>query len=370
MNNHNINKLFLNLLSSSISNKPADANLFRELDSLSWKKIERIARKQSVSALIADKALSLPEGSLPPKKQIMVFFSQIEQTKALNRKMISVLLKVKAEYLKVDLPFVLLKGLSAGINYPEPLLRNPGDVDLFLYRDGDYERSIDWLESNDIELGIGNHIHYKFDVDGISIENHSRITYFNHKKYDKLFADWEKELIEKENFTYIELGGQTIKQLPVEMNAFYIFQHLFLHFVHDGVGFRQYCDWLLFLHKYHKDIDSKSFTSIAKSYALLYPMQVFARAAVKYIEVPESIFPFEMIKDNRYVDVVIEDIFNGGNFGFHKPGKRRPEEKMDGMWFSFTSTLKRSIKFGALSPQHCAILPTKKLVNRLRIGLK
>lgn len=370
MNDSTTRKLFLNLLSAAIRDIPADASLFEGVDAKSWKKIEGIARKQSVSALIADKALSLPEGSLPPRGQNMVFITQVEQTKIVNRQMISVLSKLTRDYAKANLPFVLLKGLSNGANYPDPRLRSPGDIDLLIYRKGDWERSIEWIADKGINIEIGDHIHYKFVVDGIIIENHCRITYFDHKRYDRLFATWEKGLSEKENFPSMEIDGFTVQQLPVDMNAFFIFQHMFRHFVHLGVGLRQFCDWLLFLSKYRDEIDSDSFTRVAESYALLYPMQVFARAAVKYLDMPESIFPFPMITDDKYADRVMEDIFDSGNFGFHKTGKQRPEEKMQGMWFSYTSTIRRSLRFGGLSPEHSRILPVTKLARRMKIGFK
>lgn len=362
-----VNELFLNLLSAAILNNPVDADMFEGIEATTWKRIEGIARKQSVNALIADKALSLPERSLPPRDLRMLFLSQIEQTKALTRKMTNVLLKQKMEYSKENYSFVLLKGLSNGVNYPSPLLRNPGDIDLLLFKKGDYEKSIDWIKSKGIQVEIGDPINYRFIIEGISIENHRRITFFDNKKYDKLFQKWEKELYEKENFVFTEIGGQKINQLPVLMNALFIFQHMFRHFAHMGVGFRQYCDWILFLSKYHKDIDCDLFTSIAKTYALLYPMQVFARAAVEYLHVQESIFPFKMITDGKYSHLVIEDIFYCGNFGYHKQGNKRPEEKVKGMWYSFVSTIRRSNKFGSLSPQHIRILPIVKIINRLKI---
>lgn len=368
MNEFEVNGLFLNLLSAAILNNPVDIDMFEGIEATIWKRIEGIARKQSVNALIANKVLSLPERCLPPRDQRMLFLSQLEQTKALNRKMINVLLNLKIEYSKENYSFVLLKGLSNGVNYPEPLLRSPGDIDFLLFKKVDYEKSIDWIISKGIQVEIGDPINYKFNFDGISIENHKRITFFDNKKYDKLFKKWEKELFEKENFTFTEIGGQKINQLPVVMNALFIFQHMFRHFAHNGVGFRHYCDWLLFLSKYYKDIECDLFTRIAKTYALLYPMQVFARAAVKYLHVQESIFPFKMITEDKYVNLVIEDIFNGGNFGYHKQGKRRPEEKLNGMWYSFRTTIKRSNKFGSLSPQHIRILPVVKIINRLRIG--
>lgn len=370
MSNSTTRPLFLNLLSAAIWDKPADAALFKELDTEAWNGIVDMARRQSVSALIADKALSLPKESLPPKEQSLQFIILIQQTKALNRKMIHVLSDLMQEYQAVDFSFCLLKGLSNGVNYPSPLLRNAGDLDLFLYRKGDFVRSKEWFTKKGFEIKPGDHIHYAFDKEGIRIENHRRITYFDHKKYDKLFKEWEEELIEKENFTSIQIDDLTVQQLPLDMNGFFIFQHMFRHFVHLGVGFRQFCDWILFLSKHRGEIDSVSFTALAKSYALLYPMQVFARAAVKYLDTPETIFPFEMIQDERHADWVITDILDSGNFGFHRLGKQRPKEKWRGMWFSYKTTVRRSIKFGAISPEHSRILPFKKLTHRLKIGFK
>ena len=370
MSDSAIRPLFLNLLSAAIWDKPADATLFKGLDSESWKVIVDLARRQSVSALIADKALSLPKECLPAREQNLQFMIMIKQTEALNRKMTGVLSQLTQELQAASFPFCLLKGLSNGINYPSPLLRNAGDLDLFLYQKGDWEKSKEWITMKGFEVADGHHMHYSFIKEDFTIEMHRRITYFDHKKYDVMLKEWEKELIEKENFTSIQIGSVSVRQLPVEMNAFFIFQHMFRHFVHAGVGFRQFCDWILFLSKHQDEIDPVSFKALAKSYALLYPMQVFARAAVKYLDAPETIFPFEMITDDEHADWVTTDILDSGNFGFHRSGKQRPKEKLQGMWFSYKTTIRRSKRFGVISPEHSRILPVVKLLNRLKIGFK
>lgn len=368
MSNASIRPLFLHLLNAAIWGKAADASLFEELDAEVWDGIVDMARRQSVSALIADKVLSLPKESLPPRKLTLQFMVMIEQTEALNRKMIGVLKGIMQEYKANNYPFCLLKGLANGTNYPKPLLRNAGDIDLFLYQKGDYENSKEWIVDKGFEIDDSHHMHYSFDTEGIHIENHCRISYFDNKKYDILFREWEAALMREKNFTSVQIEDITVLQLPVELNAFFIFQHMFRHFIHLGVGFRQYCDWLLFLSKHRDEIDAVSFTSIAKSYALLYPMQVFARAAVKHLGASESIFPFEMIEDEKHADWIIADILHSGNFGFHRPGKQRPKEKLRGMWFSYKTTVRRSIKFSAIAPEHIRLLPFKKLINRLKIG--
>lgn len=370
MSDSAIRPLFLNLLSAAIWDKPADADLFKGLSRETWSGIVDMARRQTVSALIADKALSLPKESLPTRKQNLQFIIMIKQTEALNRKMIQVLSDLTIEYKSENFKFCLLKGLANGINYPFPLLRNAGDLDLFLYQKDDYERSKRWTIEKGFEIEDNHNIHYSFNKEGVLIENHRQITYFDNKKFNTLFKKWEKDLIENNSFVSIQIGNLTVQQLPVEMNALFIFQHMFHHFVHAGVGFRQFCDWLLFLSKHKDQIDFGSFTELAKSYALLYPMQVFARAAVKYLNTSEFIFPFEMIQDDIHADWVTKDMLDSGNFGFHRPGEKRPKEKLSGMWFSYKTTLRRSKKFGVISPEHTKILPYEKLINRFKLGFK
>ena len=368
--NSTINQLFFHLLSAAIWDKEADAALFEGLDDKTWKQIADMAIRQSVSALIADKALSLPEGCLPSRSMKLQFLAFVQQTEALNKKMIKVLGNLKEEYDQAGFPFCLLKGLSVGVNYPKPLLRSAGDIDLYLYQKGDYEKSKGWIISNGYEVEDGHHMHYSYCRDGIFIENHTRFTYFNNKKFDNLLRKQEQEIINSGKFPLVDIDGLKVQQLPIDINALFIFQHMFRHFVSSGVGLRQYSDWLLFLSKHRDKLDVDSFTSLAQSYALLRPMQLFARAAVKYLDAPEEIFPFPMIADNKYVDMIFKEVLQSGNFGYYRLGKQRPKEKYSGMWFSFKNTLLLSLKFGAISPEHIRILPYKKLIYRLKIGFK
>lgn len=370
MNNQQTTDRFLHLLKAAIWNSEVEAERFVGMDERAWRDLRRLAMEQSSLALVADKALTLPEEVLPPREMRVSLYTFIEQVKATNRMMTAVLLKVKENYDRQGYPFVLLKGLSNGLNYPQPLLRNPGDIDLLLYGEGDYHAAAEWLKAQGIETEVGDHIHYKYDRDGVDIENHHRITYFDYPKYDKQFREWEEQLFADGGFASVVLDGEEIQQLPHEMNAFFIFQHLFRHFVHFGVGLRQVCDWLLFLKRHREELDEASFTALIESYALLYPMQVFARAAIDHLGATKKIFPFPIIETNKHSEMVIKDLLDSGNFGFHRSGKQRPPSKYAGMWFSFTTTIKRSIKFGAISPEHIRVLPRKKLINRLRIGFK
>lgn len=53
----------------------------------------------------------------------------------------------------------------------------------------------------------------------------------------------------------INICDQTIVLSNLTFNAFYIFVHLYYHFLQVGVGFRQICDWMLWLKRQEETID-------------------------------------------------------------------------------------------------------------------
>lgn len=369
--NSTVNQLFFHLFSAAIWDKEADAALFEGLDDKTWKQIAEMAIRQSASALIADKALSLPHGCLPSRSMKLQFLAFVQQTEALNKKMIKVLGNLKEEYDQAGFPFCLLKGLSVGVNYPKPLLRSAGDIDLYLYGEGDYERAKEWIEGKGFETIEEHSMHFAYKKNDVVIEIHRRFTFFDNRKFDKLLKIRENEIKNENNYPTVEIDSIQLHQLPVVDNAIFIFHHLFRHFIQEGVGFRQVCDWLLFLEKHRDKIDIKSFTNIANQYALLYPMQVFARATVKYLDASEDIFPFEMIKNNIHIEMVVEDMLQSGNFGFYGDNKQqRPNDKIRRLWHSFRHTIIRSNKFADIAPAHIKVLPYEKMINRMKKGLK
>ena len=99
------NFYFLNLLSAAIWDRPLEAHVFEGIDKSVWKEIADIAYKQSVRALIADKVLSLPAECLPPSDITLRFISVVEQTKQVNRKMITLLKELQEEYTREGFPF-------------------------------------------------------------------------------------------------------------------------------------------------------------------------------------------------------------------------------------------------------------------------
>ena len=359
--------LFLELIKSAIWEQKANESLFTDIQQSTWNEIISFAESQSVSALLYDGMLTLPKPLWPEKKIVYKLFLQTEFIEKRNLKLDKELKNLALEYEKINCPFVLLKGQGNGALYPIPSHRNPGDIDLFLFRKGDYLKANKWAESNGLKMENENVHHQGFEYHNIQIENHKNVCFFGIKKYDKLFDENIQNIIQNNRFSEIELNGLSVKVLPIELNAFYIFYHIFHHFIHLGIGLKQLCDWTLFMKAHSDNINKANFKKLVDSFDLLYAMEEFASFSVKYLGAKPEHFPLEIDINGKYVDTILDDVFSGGNFGYDIFKRRSFYNELHRKWYSFKMSTKRVSKITGLAPQHIRPLPYIKLATNLKL---
>ena len=264
----------------------------------------------------------------------------------------------------------MLKGPGNASFYPNPAHRTTGDIDVFLYQKGDYQKANNWARSKEFEMEPENIHHQAFKYEGVLIENHKWASYFGVRKLDKLLEYKVDEISANNSFLKINIDGMEVKVLPHEFNAFFLFQHLFHHFIHLGVGIRQLCDWLLFLDRYSSLIDKDAFLRLAIEFELLYGMQIFASVAVKYLDAEPTIFPFAINTEDEYVDMVMDDILSGGSFGYAIFQNKRFRTSLHRKWYSFKYSNKRLRKIHKIAPNHTANLSLNKVMTNIKILFK
>jgi len=362
--------IFLELLKSAIWHRPANISMFTGIDSCIWEKVFRLSTLQRTTALIADGIQTLPDFCLPPNELYLKLFIQSEEIEKANLRINKALSEITAEYAAVNCPFILLKGQGLALNYPNPLHRTPGDLDLFLYQEGDYEKAKEWVKVQGYPQEAECLIHLGYTRKGIHIENHKFISVIEHPRYYKLLKKEVKKILATENLNLLKIGETEVKLLPPSFDALFVFIHMLHHFMHLGVGIRQFCDWVLLLNKHKDFINKVYFESLLEEFALQKPACVFANAAIKYLDAPRSIFPFELHSDDVYSDVVMEDILDAGHFGFYRSGEKRPKGKWSGRWFSFRYTCKRSALMHPIAPEHIFIVPFVQILTRLKLTIK
>ena len=350
-------ELFLKLLSCALHSELPEARDFTGLEEASWRRIHRLAASHAVPAFVGDRILTLPKEALPNRDMRLMIFSEIELTRRGNAYLTKALGQLQKTYEAAGLPFILLKGLSLGCFYPDAALRSGGDLDILFHSDADYERGNELLRKAGHKLHDDSEVRYghtAFTYGRTIVENHARAVFFDHKRHNRHFDALVQEAISSGSLITQHHGDYTIQTLPHELNVVYIFIHLFFHWLHWGVGFRQYSDWLLMMTKLKGQLDEEKILSMAKDLDILYPMQLFAQAAIRYLRVSPEIFPFPLLsEDDPHTEQIIRDVMHSGNFGFaQRPIKA--QNKWVTNWRKFRFKMRRSRRLYAITPTHAS----------------
>lgn len=364
---------FLALLSTALHGTEPDPLRFTALEDRSWRRIHRLATSHAVSAFVGDRILTLPAEALPNRDMRLMIFSEIELTKRANRYLIRALEKLASFYRAEGLDFLQLKGLSLATYYAEPLLRTGGDLDILFFSDADYERA------NELLLAAGHHLHddsevryghTAFTYGRTIVENHARAVFFDHKRHNQAFDEALREALRSGGLIEQQIGSTSIASLPHELNVVYVFIHLFFHWLHWGVGFRQYCDWLLLMTRLEGQLDQGRIRQLIDQLEILYPMQLFAQVAIRHLGVSERIFPFPLLEqDDTNADLLIRDILQSGNFGFaQRPEKTRYRWLMN--WRKFWFKFKRTRRLSRITPVHSSRILWGSVLGHLQLLLR
>lgn len=366
-------ELFLKLLSCALHSELPEARDFTGLEEASWRRIHRLAASHAVPAFVGDRILTLPKEALPNRDMRLMIFSEIELTRRGNAYLTKALGQLQKTYEAAGLPFILLKGLSLGCFYPDAALRSGGDLDILFHSDADYERGNELLRKAGHKLHDDSEVRYghtAFTYGRTIVENHARAVFFDHKRHNRRFDALIQEAISSGSLITQHHGDYTIKTLPHELNVVYIFIHLFFHWLHWGVGFRQYSDWLLMMTRLKGQLDEEKILSMAKDLDILYPMQLFAQAAIRYLRVSPEIFPFPLLReDDPHTEQIIRDVMHSGNFGFaQRPIKA--QNKWVTNWRKFRFKMRRSRRLYAITPTHASRIIWGSVLGHLMLMIR
>ena len=283
-----------------------------------WAGVARTAKVQSVLGQVGDAmhadiriAAAMP-AELKTRMKTFIMANMMTHGKLNN-----VLVKVVNELSAAGIPSVLLKGQGLAQYYPKPELRQCGDIDLYVGL-GDYYSSYDRLRplATEIDdrksLEVGKH--YDFFVGSVSVEVHRYSDRYPTKRLDEIYQEVSRRGL-SENLVPVGFLGCQVQTPSDEYNAFYIFSHLFHHFLTSGLGTRQLCDWMLFLRERGSHIDMDSLKKTLVSLDMLGPWQDFGCVLVKYLGMPQELFPFYDQSREKNAPKIMRRILDEGNFG-------------------------------------------------------
>ena len=320
-------KIFFDFLRFCIGSAKEIPGSLKEVD---WKELYCIALKQALLGVLFHGIRQLPKQLAPEQKLLMQWMVMAEQIRKQNIRLFQDSVKVCQNFENEGFANCILKGQGNALLYPDPYMRTPGDIDIYLT--GGRKRVMQYI-NNMCPNQVMRYHHVDFPVMKTAIEVHFTPSYMFFPIHNSRMQKWFKEVMGEQCNHRVSLpdGYGEIHVPQVSFNVIYILSHLHRHIFTEGIGLRQLLDYYFVLLKWHTDLtnltdSNKSLPQMtlintdldALRHKLKYlGLWKFAQAVMFVMKEVFGLSEDRMIApmDEREGRFLLAEIMRGGNFG-------------------------------------------------------
>ena len=290
-----------------------------------WEGIMRIARHHATETLVADVASCLGKGLLPPASMLQEMKTAMRYNFINQLELKQILISVVKALRSVGIEPVLLKGFGLARLYPNPDLRQFGDIDLYVGIDQFHEactvlRSLPGCYNWGEEVEVGRHYNIEFGHHPLEVHRVSADVVDPEELVS--YTGIENEGL-KQHPQHVDLNGFDLVVPSREFVVFFTFFHAWHHFITSGVGWRQLSDVTMALHAYRGQLDEAKLLTWLTAMHLLEPWQTFGWLMVEYLGLSKDEMPFYDATCRRKAGRLYTRVMAEGNFRRPNHFKRR-----------------------------------------------
>ena len=276
-----------------------------------WGELFEIAKKQTLAGVAFAGIQQLPPQQRPPKVILLQWHSLCMVIKRSNADLDKKCALVSQKFKSEGFESCILKGQGIAQLYPDPSLRTPGDIDIWV--DGGDNKVIAYVKKYIPDYSPTYH-HVDFPISSdVHIEIHYRPSWmcnpFNNKRIQEFFGRHSKKQFN--NMT--ETSAGVFPAATTEFNRIFILQHIFRHLFFEGIGIRQILDYYFVMQQPMTEKEKREYTRVLKSIGL-YKFAGAVNYAMQYMFDLDDVYC--IIKPNKKEgEFLLNEILSAGNFG-------------------------------------------------------
>lgn len=305
----NKEELFLCFVAYCLQEDPIDICDFSDLD---WVELYDFSQRQAISGIVFAEINRIYNNSniniSIPSELVYAWFAQynqiVLQNKLINQRSVEITNFFKEKGFKC----CILKGQGNAIMYPNPSLRVPGDIDVWL--SGSKKEIVNFVHSLYPDITVGYH-HMDFPLfDDVEVEVHYypsfSYNYYHNHHLQAYFSDKQEE-----QFSNITIDGFAV---PTKLfNIVFQLSHMMRHFFTQGIGLRHAIDYYYLLKQGISKEEEVRLGTVLKQCGMY---KFFLSILWIEIEVLGLHVDFDQFQPNeRAGRLVLHEMLKGGNFG-------------------------------------------------------
>lgn len=290
-------------------------NNLHEIDRSEWNAIREECVRHLLLGVAYYAICRLPKNQMPPLDIAFQWASEAETIKGQNKQLNQETVRLTHLFAAQGVKTAVLKGPANARLYPDPYIRQVGDIDLWV--EGGRKKVIALLRKmgfkicND-DLISDHHVH--LNDCGIDIEIHYKPCSGN----NNLFTNMRLQRYLEKEILNAELVSEGFYVPSIKFALLMQLAHVQKHFFENGIGFKQLMDYCFLLQRSSQD-DRQEVASKLKLFGLY-------KSCGAVMWILNEVFGLEKAKllvdvDKNRGKILLNEILKNGNFGLN------PEDK-------------------------------------------
>ena len=286
----------------------------KELTNESVNEIIRLAAFQGTGPLVYDQLLKMKDVEISAGLR-MQMKQQCMQSMLLQQRMFPILSQAWEALKQADIQPVLLKGFGLAQYYPQPHLRQFGDIDLYVGKK-QFHKGCAVLRETFAGIKHTKHDdddykHYNFEFGYTVLELHRVNIHFPHPSDRRYYEEMEARS-QTGNGPSIDINGLSIVLPDETFNVFFVFVHAWHHFIESGMSMKQLCDVAILLHALHANLNYERLHELLTQLRLMEVWRVYMYMLVHYLGMPKDECPFYSEKCSMRAQAFFERVMQEG----------------------------------------------------------
>lgn len=311
-----IQETYLELLKAAIwDSKELTSEEVRELGSERVNEVIRLATFQGTGPLVYDQLLKLKDIEIPDALRIKMK-QQCMMSMVQQNTMMPILTNAWTALVQADIHPVLLKGFALAQYYPQPYLRQWGDIDLYVGQKN-YHKGCEVLrgvfpDATHPEEENEDFKHFNFEFGNTMLEMHRISMEFAHPRDRRYYEQLEEECLTKDGPSY-EVVGLSITTPEDTFNVFFVFLHAWHHFEGTGMNIKQLCDIAVLLHAKRDVLDRGRLKEMLTKLHVMEVWLLIMYIIVQHLGLLQEEAPFYTEQCKQRAEMLFERILEEGS---------------------------------------------------------